>query len=127
LRGGPYLASIFYNMPGYELKLTGFLKNISLITVDLSGKRVSERDPIEISNLPKPLFIPEYYETTQGVASELVSVLDSNPYGDMTFTVNNKQAFAFISNLKVSLANEKPEELKLLLSADNNLADFVRF
>ncbi len=124
-RGGPYLASIFYNMIGYSLKLTGYSKNISL-TVTENGMKTIESAPIEIVNLPRPLFIPEYYETTQGVATELISMIDNNPYADLTFTVNGVVAKAFISNLKVDLGKESPQGLKLLLTPDNKLSDFVR-
>lgn len=126
LRGGPYLASIFYNMKGYQIKLTGYEKNVSLVTVDLNGRRVAERDPINIADLPKPYFIPEYCQVNKGLTTDVMNMLDINPYGEIRFTVNGKQARAFINDVKVDIGKESVQELKLLLTSNNNLMDFVR-
>lgn len=125
-RGDRYLASIFYNMRGRQLTLSNDPKNRALVTIDLNGRRVSESDPLLISNLPKPLFIPEYYSLKQGFDSGVLDLLDSNPYADLQFVVNGVTVKAFINDFKVSIGKNQSQDLKLLLTPDNNLNDFVR-
>lgn len=121
LRGARYLASIFYHMPGYQLRLTGFTKNISMVTVDLAGVRVAEADPVEIATLGKPYFVPEYYSFN--IPGGLI---DANSYADIKFTVNGNQMRGFVSDYKSNLATEKPSSIKLLLGPNENLGLSVR-
>lgn len=126
LRGDAYLASIFYNMVGYQIKPTSILKNRGLVVTDLSGKKVTEGAPINIADLPKPYFIPEYYDVNMGSTLDIINMIDGNPYADLSFVVNGKTARAFISNVKLDISKESVQDLKLLLTGDNNLSDFVR-
>jgi hypothetical protein len=126
-RGGPYLASIFYGMGGQQLTLTAAPKNKSLITTDINGVRVAERDPLIISQLPPPLFVPEYYDLTQGMKADLLKQLDVNPYADISFVVNNVNVYSFIQNFKNDTAKNSAQPLKLLVSPYKyNAGDSVR-
>ncbi len=120
-RGSRYFASIFYKMTGYQLRLTGYTKNIGMICVGLDGVRVAESDPIDIATLGKPYFIPEVYSFT--IPSGLV---DTNSYADIKFKVNGTVMKGFISDYKCNFATDKPTVIKLLLSPDNDLGTAVR-
>lgn len=121
LRGSRYLASIFFGMTGYQLRLTGYKKNVAMITVGLDGIRVSESEPVEIGGLGKPYFIAEYF--TLIMPGQLV---DGIEYADMNFDVNGVNLKAFISNYKVNFGQDKPQAIKLLLTADNDLSKLNR-
>lgn len=120
-RGRRYLASIFYNMPGYQLVLTGYTKNIGMVCIGLDGVRTVESEPVNIAQLGAPYFIPEYYsfDITGGL-------IDTNSYADIKFTVNGVVMRGFVSQYKSNLVTKKPMVVKLLLSPANNLGDAVR-
>lgn len=120
-RGTRYLASVFYGMVGQQIVLSGYLKNIAMVYIGLDGVRIAEADPIQISNLGKPYFIPEYYTMT--IPGGLI---DANRYADMNFNVNGQNFKAFVSSYKCNFATRKPQEVKLLLSWDNDLSKTVR-
>lgn len=121
LRGSRYLASIFYNMPGYQLTLTGYDKNVAMVCVGLDGVRVAESEPVDLGGLGKPYFIPEYYTNT--VTGGLI---DANSYADIGFTVNGNKMRGFVVNYKSALATKKPQPVKLLLGPNENLLLTVR-
>lgn len=121
LRGSRYLASIFYNMPGYQLRLTAYKKNVSMRTVALDGIMVSESDPVEISNLGRPYFIPEYFSDTIPTLP-----IEFSPYADLNFNINGFNWKAFVVDYKINPATGKPQPVKFLLSPDNDMSRSVR-
>lgn len=121
LRGSRYLASIFPAMTGYQLRLTGYKKNIGMTYVGLDGVKVVEADPIEIAGLGKPYFIPEYYSFTASAV-----LLDSNMYADMAFTVNGNVLRGFAQDYKCNFAVNTPQPIKILLGPGNDLELSVR-
>lgn len=126
LRGSRYLASIFYGLAGYQIRLVGADKNTALVTTDLAGLRVAENDMINVSDLADPYFIPIYWSVTGGVTKEVLSMLDKNPFADLSFTFDGIQLSAFIESFVLQIGNDKPQTLKLLLSPDNNLLALIR-
>lgn len=121
LRGSRYLASIFYGMQGQYIYLTGAKKNIGMVTIETDGTRTSESDPIAISSLKNPYFIPEYYSFN--IPGDLI---DSVPYGELSFNVNGNTWKGFVVDYKANLATKKPQQIKLLLSPNNILSNAVR-
>lgn len=126
LRGGAYLASIFYNMKGYQITMASALKNSSMVYVGLDGKRVSESDPISISDLPAPLFCPIYATVVPGLSNNVLDMIDSTPYADLNFDFNGVNTKAFINKFSIQVGNDKPTETKLLLTPDNDLTKMIR-
>lgn len=120
-RGDRYLASIFYNMSGYQLQLTGYLKNVAMSYVGLDGVRVSESEPIEIATLGKPYFIPEYIVDTIPTPD-----ISSNEYADLNFNINGNNWKAFVVAYKSNPAMGKPQQVKFLLTANNDMSRMVR-
>jgi hypothetical protein len=121
LRGSRYLASIFYNMPGYQLRLTGYEKNVGMSYIGLDGIKISESAPIDMLGLGSPYFIPEYYTMT--IPGGLI---DTNSYADMAFTVNGNIMRGFVMSYKCNFANNVPQPVKLLLGPGNDLGKSVR-
>lgn len=125
LRGGNYLASIFYNMNGYKLTLSAALKNTALVTTDINGVRVSEADPIYISSLPKPLFLPFYATFKPGLPSNALAMIDSLPYGFIRFKYNSITYQMFADTITVDIGENTQQEFKGLMTPNNDLTQLV--
>jgi hypothetical protein len=125
LRGGNYLASIFYNMKGYKITLSSALKNTALVTTDVNGLRVAEADPIYISTLPAPLFIPIYASFKPGLPSNALAMIDSVPYGFITFTYNSIQYKMFADTITVDVGQNTEKEFKGLLTPGNDITQLI--
>lgn len=125
LRGGNYLASIFYNMSGYKLTLSAAPKNTALVTTDINGVRVSEADPIYISSLPKPLFLPFYATFKPGLPSNALAMIDSLPYGFIRFKYNGKSYQMFADTITVDIGENTQQEFKGLMTPNNDPTQLV--
>jgi hypothetical protein len=125
LRGGNYLASIFYNMKGYKITLSSALKNTALVTTDVNGLRVAEADPIYTSTLPAPLFIPIYASFKPGLPSNALAMIDSVPYGFITFTYNSIQYKMFADTITVDVGQNTEQEFKGLLTPGNDITQLI--
>jgi hypothetical protein len=131
LRGGNYLASVFYNMQGYKLTLSAAPKNTALVTVDINGRRVSEADPVNISDLRDSsgkslaLFIPIYASFKPGLPVNALGMIDNIPYGFMKFTYNGIQYKAFADTVSVDVGENSEQELKVLLTPDNDITTLI--
>jgi hypothetical protein len=125
LRGGNYLASIFYNMQGYKLTLSAALKNTALVTTDIDGIRVAEADPVYISQLPKPLFLPFYALFKPGLPTNALQMIDNLPYGYIRFTYNQTEYKIFADTISVDVGENTQQEFKGLLTPNNDLIKLV--
>jgi hypothetical protein len=125
LRGSSYLASIFYNMKGYQITLANALKNNAMVTIDNNGRRVAEADPINISSLTAPYFIPMYCQFNPGIEGSVGDMVNSTPYADMKANVNGVVVKFFISEITLDESQNSQQEFKTLLSPDNDLTKFV--
>jgi hypothetical protein len=125
LRGGNFLASIFYGMKGYKITLSAAPKNTAMVTIDNTGRRVAEADPINISNLPTPLFIPIYATFKPGLPNDALSMIDSVPYGFIRFTYSGKVYKKFADTISVDIGQNTEQEFKGLLTPDNDLTQLI--
>jgi|GEM_PF-6764036 len=125
LRGGNYLASMYWGMKGYKIILTGATKNTAMVTIDNLGRRIAEYDPIFISTLPKPLFIPIYATFKPGLPTNALQMIDSLPYGFIKFTYNNKVFKMFADTISMDIGQNTEQELKGLLTPDNDLQQLI--
>lgn len=125
LRGGPFLASVFYNMKGYKLILSAAPKNTALVTTDTNGRRVTEEDPVNVSDLPAPLFLPYYATFKPGLPTNALSMLDNIPYGYLKFTYNGTQYKGFADTISVDVGENSEQELKVLLTPGNDITTLI--
>lgn len=125
LRGGNYFSSLYFGMKGYKITLTGATKNTAMVTIDNTGRRVAEADPILISTLPAPLFIPIYCTFKPGMPTNALQMIDNLPYGYITFTYNNNQFKMFADTISVDIGQNTEQEIKGLLTPNNDLMQFV--
>jgi hypothetical protein len=125
LRGGNYLASLFYNMAGYKITLSSAPKNTAMITTDISGVRVAENEPIYISALAAPLFIPIYCTFKPGLAKNALQMIDSVPYGFITFKYNSVTYKMFADMISVNIGENAQQEFKGLLTPGNDITTLI--
>jgi hypothetical protein len=124
LRGGAYLASIFDKMDGYSIRLASGLKNTDLVTV-YQGRRVAEKDPISISDLPAKIFLPYNISVKAGLPVDTATLLEVNPYADIKFNNLDVVYKAFVDEVGVDVGENSAQTFKLLLTPDNNLLNLV--
>jgi len=122
LRGGNYLASVFDKMGDYQIYLTGADKNTSMITVDLNGRRVSEGDMVNISDLGSQIFLPYYDNITTGMQFNAEQMLTLNPFGEIWYMYRGVNWKSFISEVSVDCGSNSPQGIKVLLGAGNDLS-----
>lgn len=122
LRGTNYLASVFDKMQGYQIYITGADKNTSMITVDLNGKRVSEGDMVNISDLGSQIFLPYYDNITTGLMFNAEKMLSLNPFGEIWYIYRGVNWKSFIQEFSVDCGSNSPQGIKVLLGAGNDLS-----
>ena len=125
LRGTNYLASIFDKMQGYQILLTQAKKNSALVTVDMNGFRVSESDPVNISDLGSQIFLPYYDNLTTGLDFNAEQLLSVNPYGEIWYMYRGINWKGFIAEVSVDKGENTPQTFKVLLSPSNDLSKRV--
>lgn len=125
-RGGNYLSSMYYGMQGYKITLSGATKNTGLVTTDINGLIIAEAEPVLISTLPKPLFIPMYVSCKPGMPTNALQMIDNLPYGFIKFTFNNKQFQMFADTISVDVGENSEQEIKGLLTPNNDLTQLIR-
>lgn len=121
LRGTNYLASVFYNMKGQKITLTSALKNTNMVTVDDAGRRVSESDSINVSDLGNPIFLPYYDLVETGLEFNAEQLLSQNPFGEIWYNYKGTTWKAFIEEVTVDDGLNTPQNFKLKLTPDNKL------
>lgn len=121
LRGSNYLASIFYNMGGYTIYITGADKNTSMITVDLNGRRVSESDDIQISNLANPIFLPWYSTVVTGLPINAEQMLSLNPFSEVWYQYLGLNWKMFIGEVSVDCGSNTAQSFKGLFTPGTDL------
>jgi hypothetical protein len=125
LRGSNFLASVLDKMKGYQITLTSGLKNTDMVTI-VSGRRVAESDPINISDLGAQIFIPYNIEFDTGLEFNALELLDVAPYGEVWLNYINVQYKAFITEVSVDVAQNSTQGFKLLLTPWNKTGNFIR-
>lgn len=125
LRGGNYVASVLDKMKGYQIILKSALKNANMVTVDLTGRRVAEADPVNISDLGAQIFLPYYVTVNTGLEFNAQELLDGNPYGEIWFTYGNVKYKGFINEVSVDEGQNTSQDFKLILTPGNKTSDFI--
>lgn len=126
LRGGNYLNSIFYKMSGYQLKLSAAPKNTQLVTVETSGRRVAEADPVNFADLPTPLFLPFYCTFKPGLPLNAMEMINSIPYGYIKFQFYGKPYKMFAQSISVDIGHNTQQEFKGLMLPNSDLTQLIR-
>lgn len=122
LRGRNYLASIFDKMGGQMIYLTSAPKNSSLVTVDLTGRRVAEGEAVNISDLGPQIFLPYYDNITTGLQFNAETLLSMNPFGEIWYKYRGVVWKAFIEEISVDEGENSPQSFKVKLTPANDMS-----
>lgn len=123
LRGAPYLASVFNSQT--TLHFTSAPKNVNLITVDISGLRVAERDSVLISSLGTPAFQPRYFKFNCKLANDALNQLNIM-YTTVKFTAFGIPLSGFISDVSCDVGQNSQRDFTLLCSPSVDLTTLIR-
>lgn len=123
LRGAQYLASAFNSQT--TLHFTSALKNVNLITVDISGLRVAERDSVLISSLGAPAFQPRYFKFNCKLPNDALNQLNIM-YTTVKFTSFGIPLSGFISDVSCDVGQNSQRDFILLCSPSVDLTQLIR-
>lgn len=125
LRGSRYLASIFHKMEGMQINLTSHEKNVGMVTIDMFGKRVAQGEPINISDLDNPIFIPYILSVNTALQFNAQELLDLNPFGVVSFIYRGNVYKGFINEIQIDSSINSTQTFKLSASPDTNLPKLI--
>lgn len=124
LRHADYLAGMLYKITG-DIKLSSAKKNTGLIVRLLDGTRIGEADNVTISTLGTGLFIPYLANISTKLPTNMLSTITMFPNGRIDFEEDGNMYMGFIINGDVDIAKNSERELKLLLTAQNNMLNLI--
>lgn len=121
-RGGPFLSAAFDSQTA--IRFINALKNANLIVVDNDGKRVAERDSIQISDLPTPIFKPTYFDFDCKLLPDALNQLNIM-YTAITFKDRGTSFAGFMIDVSTDTAQNSKRDFKLLSVPNNNFAKMI--
>jgi hypothetical protein len=124
LRHGDYLHGMLDKLDGKYINFASGEKNTELKTVK-NGVAVIEKANISISSLPDKLFLPYMVAITAKLPRNAMELIDLIPFGCIKFTYRENEYTGFLMEVSVDVSNNNQQELKLLLSPDNNLLNLI--
>ncbi len=120
----PWVNSIFHGFEGTKLKFLTTEKNADLVTTDIIGGVIRERDDIEITGENK-LFLPFYIECDIEVPADLVEEMEANEMRPFTVEWEGLMIEGFIIKAGIAPNTLKEQAYKLLLSPNNDLTKLI--
>jgi hypothetical protein len=125
LRHADYLKGILYKVEG-QIKLTEAKKNTGLVTVDDTGTRIAEADPLDIGHLADNYFINKSCVISTKSPVALLSAISNFPTGYIAFVTDGTPLMGFMLSVEVDPAKNTERSMKLLLTSKNDLSKLVR-
>ncbi len=113
LNHAPYLRSILDRLDGRFIEFGSGEKNTDILVV-ASGQVVDEDKSIRVGDLQGKYFQPYIYNITCKLPRNAIQLIDSNPFGYITFNWNGTTASGYPLEVPVDLAGNKEQTLKLL-------------
>jgi len=124
LRHSGYLRSIMDKMDGRYITFGSGTKNTELKTVK-DSIRVKENEDIVTSSLPGKYFIPTIATFTAKFPKKVLDIIENEPYGYFAFSSEGTKLKGYILEISIDLAKNTEQEVKLLLTNDNNLLNLL--
>lgn len=121
-RGAPYLSAVFNSQT--TLRFTSALKNVNLVTVDLAGKRVAERDNVLVSDLGTPVFKPRYFKFNCKLPQDGLNQLNIM-YTSITFNYRGTDFSGFQFETSVDVGQNSQRDFTLLSVPTNDLRKLI--
>lgn len=120
---GNYLRSIFYKQDGQRLSFQATEKN-SQLSVTLNGVTTTENADVPVNTLGQAYFVPFKVRFKTVVPQNLLELMRT-PYGLFSFVYGGVTYSGFMLEASQQPSGNEPQEITLLLSANNNLNQLV--
>lgn len=108
-----YLRSILDRQDGKYIDFGSAEKN-ALINVTANGVNVDEDRAVQVSTLSDKYFQPYIFSINAKLPKTAIALIDSNPFGYITFNHNGTEASGYIMEVSVDLSQNGARDLKLL-------------
>jgi len=125
-RWGDYLAGMLERQMGGRIFFASATKDVSLVTVDLNGRRIAESENVNIQSLGLPLFLPYIANFKCKIPPNQLLAVQNTPNGYIDFTWQGVPYRGFIQSIGIDPAHNSEQEFTVLLTPDNNLFDLIR-
>lgn len=123
INNGAWIHSFMDKLDTGSIKFRSSDKNAELETV-LSGVTLKENQDIQIGSLPAKLVLPWYISFTTQVPVTLLAIMNSNPYGKIKFTWNNRVWYGYMWDGGIKPGDNDTQVWKMLSSPENDLSKF---
>jgi hypothetical protein len=124
LEAGNYLRAGLDKQETNYLKFQTTEKNAELVTT-LDGVTITEKSDVPISSLNTQLFLPILFELDAEVPTNIVNLIDSDPYGLVKFTWQGNQYVGYIIECSQQPTMNPKQTFKLLAGKDNNMLNLI--
>lgn len=124
LRNGSLLRSLLHLADSDYIKFQSSDRNQDLETT-LGAVTITENADVLISTLGTPLFIPIVAEFTCPVPIDIQTLLDTDPYGKITFPYNGITVEGYLLEASETPARRSSQQIKLLLTSNNTITDLI--
>lgn len=119
LNNGAFIRS-FVEDPAALIKFQTGDKNSELST-ELAGVTITEKEDIQVSDLPDPLYLPYYFEMDTEVPVNYKTIIEANPYGTIEFNdEKGNPFFMFMWDGDIKLGTNERQRWKGLCSPRTN-------
>jgi len=114
LRKSAYLRSILDKQDGRFIQYASAEKNAEVQTV-IDGNSVKENSNVSVASLSGKFFIPQIATISPQYPVDALNIVDNTPFGYMSFDFNDENYYGYLFDIKIDLATNAEQELKLLL------------
>lgn len=125
-RHSDYIAGAMDKLSGAVIQFASAEKDVSIITVSLSSVRIAEGENVMISNLGLQLFLPYAVTFKCKFPNNAVGNVTNLPNGYVSFTIDGVAYRGFILTASIDPARNSSQQLKVLLTVDNDLTNLIR-
>lgn len=124
---GNYINSVLY--PQYDLNNSLIFKSSSktqndedYLIWDIGGPTIFEKSTENLQDLDSMIFYPIIFEFDSMIPANILTILNSNPYGKVKFTYNDLDYYGFIISMsdKPTLSSKQTYRLLCSISTDLN-------
>lgn len=99
--------------------------NEDYLVWDISGTTYYEKRTEALTDLDTAIFYPIYFEFDSMIPQNILSLLNSNPYGKIKFTYNDLDYYGFLVSVSDSPHLTPKQSYKLLCSTSTNLDNLI--
>jgi hypothetical protein len=126
LRHGAFLRSILHTFEGRSIRFESADKNAELVTIDLFGQRVAEKEAIQINQLTAPIFKPYLATFRAAISKDVASLLSLYPTGKVSFTYQGIALEGFVEEVAADVGKNSEKQWTVLIAPNIDLTPLIR-